>query len=144
MPRLARLDAPGVLHHVIIRGIERKPIFRNVADRDDFIELIRSLGGWTEVKKMRRREMDRIKGDERILGDSEFVMSVLAQANERLDRRYALKSQGYDMTRVAVRVAELMDIDPEMIFQKGRQKRRAEARGLFCYWCVVEHIVKPV
>jgi len=25
MPRLARLDAPGVLHHVIIRGIERRP-----------------------------------------------------------------------------------------------------------------------
>ena len=82
--------------------------------------------------------MDRIKGDERILGDSEFVMSFLAQANERLDRRYALKRQGYDMSRVADRVAELMGIDPEMIFQKGRQKKRAEARGLFCYWCVVE------
>ena len=27
MPRLARLDAPGVLHHVIIRGIERRNIF---------------------------------------------------------------------------------------------------------------------
>jgi len=27
MPRLARLDAPGVLHHVIIRGIERRKIF---------------------------------------------------------------------------------------------------------------------
>jgi len=25
MPKLARLDAPGVLHHVIIRGIERRP-----------------------------------------------------------------------------------------------------------------------
>ena len=24
MPRLARLDAPGVLHHVTIRGIERR------------------------------------------------------------------------------------------------------------------------
>ncbi|WP_319524102.1 transposase [uncultured Desulfosarcina sp.] len=100
--------------------------------------LIRSLGGWAEVKKMRTRGMDRIKGDERILGDSEFVMSVLAQANERLDRRYELKSQGYDMTRVAARVAELMDIDPEALFQKGRQKKRAEARGLFCYWCVAE------
>jgi hypothetical protein len=27
MPRLARLDAPGVLHHVMGRGIERKNIF---------------------------------------------------------------------------------------------------------------------
>jgi len=29
MPRLARLDAPGILHHVIGRGIERKKIFFN-------------------------------------------------------------------------------------------------------------------
>ena len=27
MPRLARLDAPGVLHHVMGRGIERRKIF---------------------------------------------------------------------------------------------------------------------
>ncbi len=27
IPRLARLDAPGILHHVIGRGIERKEIF---------------------------------------------------------------------------------------------------------------------
>ena len=38
MPRLARLDAPGVLHHIMIRGIERRKIFRNNKDRDDFIE----------------------------------------------------------------------------------------------------------
>ena len=38
MPRLARLDAPGVLHHIMIRGIERRKIFRSNKDRDDFIE----------------------------------------------------------------------------------------------------------
>ena len=26
MPRQARLDAPGTLHHVIVRGIEKRPI----------------------------------------------------------------------------------------------------------------------
>ncbi len=29
MPRLARLDAPGVRHHVIILGIERRNIFED-------------------------------------------------------------------------------------------------------------------
>jgi len=29
MPRQSRIDAPGALHHVIIRGIERTLIFRN-------------------------------------------------------------------------------------------------------------------
>jgi putative transposase len=37
MPRQARLDAPGTLHHAMIRGIERSPIFEDDQDRDDFI-----------------------------------------------------------------------------------------------------------
>ncbi len=37
MPRQARLDAPGVLHHVMARGIERGVIFRDNADREDFV-----------------------------------------------------------------------------------------------------------
>ena len=49
MPRLARLDAPGVLHHVIGRGIERKEIFLNRLDRNDFISRLGRLaqdGAW--------------------------------------------------------------------------------------------------
>jgi len=38
MPRLARLDAPGALHHVICRGIERRPIVRDDTDRAAFID----------------------------------------------------------------------------------------------------------
>lgn len=100
--------------------------------------LIRSMGGWSEVKTLRRRGMDRIKGDERILGDSDFVTSVLAQANDRFERRYALKQRGYDMARVAERVADLFGLDKEDIFRKGRPRNRADARGLFCYWCASE------
>ncbi len=37
MARQARLDAPGTLHHVMIRGIERSPIFKDDQDRQDFI-----------------------------------------------------------------------------------------------------------
>ncbi len=43
MPRLARLDVPGVLHHVMGRGIERKKIFYNDMDRNDFIDRLASL-----------------------------------------------------------------------------------------------------
>ena len=43
MPRLARLDAPGILHHVIIRGIERRKIFRDNKDRNDFLERLNKL-----------------------------------------------------------------------------------------------------
>jgi len=35
MPRQARLDAPGTLHHVMVRGIEGTNIFRTDKDRSD-------------------------------------------------------------------------------------------------------------
>jgi hypothetical protein len=43
MPRQARLDAPGTLHHVMVRGIERTSIFRADADRADFVARLAAL-----------------------------------------------------------------------------------------------------
>ncbi|MEN8251939.1 MAG: transposase, partial [Bacteroidota bacterium] len=37
MPRGPRLDAPGTLHHVILRGIERRKIVDNDKDRENFV-----------------------------------------------------------------------------------------------------------
>ena len=33
MPRKAGIDAPGALHHIICRGIERRNIFKDNAER---------------------------------------------------------------------------------------------------------------
>jgi len=49
MPRGPRLDAPGVLHHVMVRGIERRALFRDDRDRDDFL---RRLGGFAEGRAL--------------------------------------------------------------------------------------------
>jgi len=38
MPRQPRLDAPGVLQHVMARGIERRKIFWDDKDRTSFLE----------------------------------------------------------------------------------------------------------
>jgi putative transposase len=97
--------------------------------------LIRSIGGWSEVKALRKEGMDRIKGDERILGDSEFMLSVLSEANEKIERRYALKRLGYDIPFVAKTVAGIYQIKPSEIYKKGRRRPRSDARALFCYWC---------
>jgi REP element-mobilizing transposase RayT len=43
MPRLARLDAPGILHHVMGRGIERKKIFIIDTDRNEFIDRLAAI-----------------------------------------------------------------------------------------------------
>jgi hypothetical protein len=43
MPKLARLDAPEVLQHTMIRGIERRNIFRDDRDREDFLNRLAKL-----------------------------------------------------------------------------------------------------
>jgi quinol monooxygenase YgiN len=43
MPRRAGLDAPETLHHVIVRGIEKRRIFNDVADRKNFVERLKEL-----------------------------------------------------------------------------------------------------
>ena len=43
MPRIARLDTPGLLHHVMTRGIERRKIFDDDKDRENFIERLSIL-----------------------------------------------------------------------------------------------------
>ena len=37
MPRKSRIDISGAIHHVIVRGIERRKIFLNDSDRGEFI-----------------------------------------------------------------------------------------------------------
>lgn len=43
MPRKSRVDAPGALHHIIVRGIERAKVFRNDTDRNDFLSRMGKL-----------------------------------------------------------------------------------------------------
>jgi len=43
MHRLARLDAPGVLYHIMSRGIERCKLSLNQKDYEDFIERLAVL-----------------------------------------------------------------------------------------------------
>lgn len=49
MPRTARIDIPGLLHHVIARGIERRDIFMDDEDRHSFVERLSSLLEKTET-----------------------------------------------------------------------------------------------
>jgi len=82
--------------------------------------------------------MERIKGDQRILGDTAFVQTMLKQAKEKYERGYELRAQGVDLDYIAEKAAGLYDIEPDEIFSKGRQQHRADARGLFCYWATRE------
>ena len=43
MPRQARIDAPGALHHIICRGIERRDIFDDDIDRENFLDRLGNI-----------------------------------------------------------------------------------------------------
>ena len=49
MPRRARLDAPGTLHHVIVREIEKRRIVNDVADRKNFVTRMGQLALETQT-----------------------------------------------------------------------------------------------
>jgi putative transposase len=99
--------------------------------------LIRSLGGWTEAREVVKRGVH-IMSDERILGDSDFVDSIISQSDEHYERSYRVRRQGYDLDRIALRVSELLGMKPDEVFSKGRQDRKVKARSLLCFWAARE------
>jgi putative transposase len=99
--------------------------------------LIRSIGGWSAAKLLRKAGALQ-KGDERILGDGEFVEKVLAQAKEAFERKYRLKVKGIHVDRIAARVAEIVGIDPAEVWAAGKQHKVVQARSLLCYWTTSE------
>jgi len=50
MPRQPRLDAPGVLQHVMARGIERRKIFWDDKDRSSFLERLAMIFEETQTQ----------------------------------------------------------------------------------------------
>lgn len=108
--------------------------------RDDLTGggLIRSPGSRTEIKRIRSKGNRHVKGDERILGDSKFVDTVLAKAKERRSHQKELRRRGYDLKRVADRVARVLGSDVKQIYAVGRQQDKVKARDLYCFWAVRE------
>ena len=94
---------------------------------------IRKKNYFFDRKAMARARVH-IKGDERILGDSEFVEQVLKAAEDHLERRYALEAKGYDFDRVVDRVAEVLNIEYREVLSRSKDSQTVKARRLLCYW----------
>ena len=79
-----------------------------------------------------------MKGDERILGDGDFVERVLQEADALLDRRCALKAKGYDFAKAVKEVADIFGIPAATVLLPGKQTLAVKARSLLSYWGVRE------
>ena len=97
--------------------------------------LVRSAGGWAELGKV-RAEGARIKGDERILGSSEFVQRVLKTAGEQMDRKAFLVSQGLTVEKLLERVADHFNVEPLELRSTSKVRKVASARTVFCHLAV--------
>jgi len=95
--------------------------------------LIRSAGGWDCVAEFRKANLF-MKSDERILGNGDFVEEVLKQADDRLDHRYAMRAKGLDFDGIVRHVANLLNMEPAHVFNRGKEPRTVNARNLLCYW----------
>ena len=62
----------------------------------------------------------------------------LQQAGERLERKYRLRSKGYDIDTLAGLAAKLMNVPVEQLYAAGKNRRTVRARSLLCYWAVRE------
>jgi len=72
--------------------------------------LVRSAGGWSALKAIRSTGL-RTVSDERILGSSYFVDSVLKQANEEYEKKTFAMARGLNLDKLIAAVADHFEID---------------------------------
>lgn len=97
--------------------------------------LLRSVGGWVALKGFRDIGV-RIKGDERILGSSEFVERVLKQADEQLEEKYRLQAGAISVKALVEKVAHYYKIDAEDLKSASKERSVTKARRVLCYIAV--------
>ena len=88
--------------------------------------------------KALRKGFERVKGDERILGDGKFVETVLKAAQEKRERKYRLKADGYDFKWLVGRVARQLGLGPQVVLAPGKYPKNVKAGSLLCYWATRE------
>jgi len=49
------------------------------------------------------------------------------------ERKYHLKSNGFNFEKILGRVAELLDLKPEQVLAVGKYKKTVAARSLLCF-----------
>jgi len=95
--------------------------------------LRRSAGGWSGVLSLRNNN-ERWQGDERVLGDGNFVESVLKASEESMVRKDSLKRDGWDYDKLLKRVCGLIGVEKEELKKRGKKNKIAYAKALIAYW----------
>jgi REP element-mobilizing transposase RayT len=98
--------------------------------------LLRSAGGVVEFVK-RRRHGEEMLGDERILGDGDFVERIMKKA-EGWEEERSKKRRKWTAGEVIARAARQAGIEVSKVRGASKIPVRCRARALACYWLVEE------
>ncbi len=90
--------------------------------------LVRSVGGWAEVRVIRQR-VDRILADERILGSGEFVERMLAEGEDRAKMQHARAKRLQEAQGVIRQVCQREGISAEELRMGGRRRQLSAVRA---------------
>lgn len=94
--------------------------------------LRRSAGGWKGVFKLKSSN-DYWRGDERILGDGDFVNRVLKESEEDIVKRERLKREGWNLNKVIEKICNIMFVNAEDLKKKGRSNKISDAKQAIAY-----------
>ena len=92
--------------------------------------LIRSLGGWSHVLSSRRVGR-KVFSDERILGSSEFVKDIIADAEQKEKETLRFASELSDLPSLAAKICEGEGIEEAELRSGSRKKAVVKSRRIF-------------
>jgi len=95
--------------------------------------LFRSVGGWKGLRELRKNK-EKWRSDERILGDGEFVNQALKEADEHIDTKEKLLNEGWDLERLINTVCKRLKVVPTSLVRRGREDNLSKAKALIAYW----------
>ena len=84
-------------------------------------------------KNAEHTAMDYKRGDQRILGDPDFVGRVLKAIDEKIERREKLLRENWNLDRLIGSVCEFMAVGKEDLKKKGRGNKLSKAKALIAF-----------
>jgi REP element-mobilizing transposase RayT len=96
--------------------------------------LVRSTGGWAAVRELRHGR-EHYASDERILGGTDFVLTVLQEVEKRDMSSRSHRERSLDVASLIARVANAEGMTPERIQGAGRPRDVSRVReGIAYLW----------
>ncbi len=100
--------------------------------------LVRSLGGWSQVKSLRQKGIKELT-DERILGSGEFVEQVLSESDEKLQQQLTVRERKKIIEKIISEQSRKGEVSVAELRFGSRHGRVSEVRARIALMLIEEH-----